>query len=197
MGGIVERVKIGGRDRNGDAVHLSPWTFETPQIRSIVERWCAGRVLNACAGKTRLDYNGPVHRNDRDRDRDVDTHYDVREIDDHLPAEHFETVVFDPPYSAEMADEHYNGTHIGRSWEPRGALANVTAAGGIVLSFGYNSDGFDGWDGWERLATYYIRTPNWSGREICLSVNRKGGSAPVAGDRPALHEQARMEVFDG
>jgi len=193
----VQRIKIGGKDDDGNPVHLSPWTFEVPQIRRLVERWCAGEVLNACAGKTRLDHDGPVHRNDVDRDRDVDTHHDVCEIDDKLGHDRFGTVVFDPPYTAEMADRHYNGHHIGRSWEPRGAIANVTAPGGHVLTFGYNSDGLEGWDGWERIATYYIRTPNWSGADIALAVDRKGGSAPVAGDIPEPTEQATLIETDG
>lgn len=190
----VRRVKIGGKTKDGDPVHLSKWTFEVPQIRAIVEKWLAGRVLNACAGKTALKHDGPIHRNDIDEDRDADTHYDVREIDDNLSRNQFDTVVFDPPFSREMAKRHYDGNHVGKPWEPRGALANVCAPGGHVLSFGYNSDGLEGWDGWERVATYYFRTPNFSGREIALSVDRKGGSAPV--DVPDLTEQATLPVSD-
>lgn len=188
----VERIKIGGRTESGDPIHLSPWTFEVPQIRQTVERWLHGRVLNACAGKNELAHDGPVHRNDIDPDRSADTHHDVREIDDHLGHDQFDTVVFDPPYSKEMADAHYNGNHVGRPWEPRGAIANVTAPGGHVLTLGYNSDGLDGWDGWERVATYYFRTPNWSGHDIALAVDRKGGSAPVAGEVPDPTEQATL-----
>lgn len=188
----VERVKIGGKTEDGDAVHLSPWTFEVPQIRELVEWWLRGEVLNACAGKTKLDHDGAVVRNDIDESRDVDTHYDVRDLDEHFDLDRFDTVVFDPPYTKEMAERHYDGNHIGRTWEPRGAIANVTAPGGHVLTFGYNSDGLEGWDGWERVATYYIRTPNWSGNDIALSVDRKGGSAPVAGEVPELTEQTTL-----
>jgi len=188
----VERIKIGGKTDDGDPVHLSPWTFEVPQIRRLVESWLAGEVLNACAGKTRLSHDGPIVRNDLDPDRDVDTHYDVCTLDEQFAHGRFDTVVFDPPYTAEMADRHYDGHHIGRTWEPRGAIANVTAPGGHVLTFGYNSDGLEGWDGWERMATYYIRTPNWSGNDIVLAVDRKGGSAPVAGDVPEPTEQTRL-----
>jgi hypothetical protein len=51
----VERITIGGTKQDGEPVHLSPWTFEVPQIRSIVEDWLSGEVLNACSGKTKLD----------------------------------------------------------------------------------------------------------------------------------------------
>ncbi|MFA1612088.1 hypothetical protein [Halobellus rubicundus] len=193
----VERIPIGGKTGDGDPVHLSPWTFEVPQIRELVERWLAGEVLNACAGKTKLDHDGPVLRNDIDRDRDVDTHHDVRELDEHFDHGRFDTVVYDPPYTKEMAERHYDGNHVGHPWEPRGAIANVTAPGGHVLTFGYNSDGLDGWEGWERVATYYFRTPNWSGNDIALSVDRKGGSAPVAGEVPELTEQATLVQPDG
>jgi len=188
----VERIKIGGKTEDGEPVHLSPWTFEVPQIREIVEKWLAGEVLNACAGKTKLDHDGPITRNDIDEDRDVDTHVDVREVDEHFDRDRFDTVVYDPPYTAEMAERPYDGYHVGRKWEARGAIANVTAPGGRVLTFGYNSDGLGGWDGWQRVATYYFRTPNWSGYDISLSVDRKGGSAPVAGEVPELTEQTTL-----
>jgi len=32
----VQRIKIGGKDDDGNPVHLSPWTFEVPQIRRLV-----------------------------------------------------------------------------------------------------------------------------------------------------------------
>ena len=102
----VYRIKIGGKTGNGDSVHLSPWTFEVPQIKDIVKKWLYGEVLNACAGKTKLNHDGPVHRNDIDTDRSADTHYDVRKIDEHLENERFDTVVFDPPYTKEMAERH-------------------------------------------------------------------------------------------
>lgn len=193
----AKRIKIGGRTEDGEPVHLSPWTFETPQIREIVERWLAGEVLNACAGKTELEHDGPIHRNDLDEDLDVETHYDVRDLDDHFDRDRFDTVIYDPPYSAEMAERHYDGNHVGRMWEARGAIANVTAPGGHVLTFGYNSDGLDGWEGWERITTYYFRTPNWSGNEIVLSIDRKGGSAPVAGEVPELTQQTTLVQPDG
>jgi len=188
----VRRIKIGGKTGDGDPVYFSPWTFEVPQIRKLVEMWLAGEVLNACAGKTKLDHDGPIHRNDIDEDGDADSHFDVRELDQHLERHRFDTVVYDPPYTAEMADRHYDGNHVGRKWEARGPIADVTASGGHVLTFGYNSDGFDGWDGWERLATYYFRTPNWSGHDIALSVDRKGGSAPVVSETPELTEQTTL-----
>ena len=188
----AERIKIGGKTENGDPVHLSPWTFEVPQIREVVEQWLSGEVLNACAGKAKLDHEGGVIRNDIDERRDAHIHHDVREIDDHLEHNQFETVVYDPPYTREMADRHYNGNHVGRKWEARGSIANVTAPGGHVLTFGYNSDGFDGWEGWERRATYYFRTPNWSGFDIALSVDRKGGSAPVLDGLREPTEQTKL-----
>lgn len=191
---VVERIKIGGKDTNGEPIYLTPWTFEVPQIRQLVESWLEGDVLNACAGKTELRHEGDVIRNDIDEDRDVDTHYDVREIDEYFEYSRFDTVVYDPPYTAEMADNHYDGNHIGHSWEPRGSIANVVADGGVVLSFGYNSDGYDGWVGWERLATYYIRTPCYSGHDIALSVDRKTGAAPELDERVSLTEQTTISA---
>lgn len=169
----VERINIGGRFPDGSPVYLTPWTFEVPQIRDEINEHLSGRILNACAGKTRVEHDGPVVRNDIDPARDADLHVDVRDIDRAVEPESFDTVLFDPPYDADNADKHYNGHHIGRPWEPRDALEAVTAPGGVVVGFGWNSDGFDGYDGWRRERTVYFRTPNMNGADVCMTVDRK------------------------
>jgi hypothetical protein len=155
--------KIGGSEPNGDPAAIGPWTFETSTVRSIVEKYLEGQVLNACAGVTRLPYpREDVHRNDIDPERDADTHFDVECIDDRLPNNHFDAVIFDPPWDQEQADEHYNGHNVGRGpsggiWDAREALANVTAPGGCVISLGWNSVGLESFRGWEREAIHLFQ----------------------------------------
>lgn len=169
----TRRRSIGGRLEDGSPAYLSPWTFEVPQIRDELANWLRGRVLNACAGETRLPYDGPVHRNDADPERPADTHHDVRNLDDRLDADPFDVVVYDPPYSQEHAERHYNDHHVGRDWEARSALEALTTTGGLVVGFAFNSDGFEGYDGWERVETVYFRTPNMSGGDVAMAIDRK------------------------
>lgn len=168
--------EIGGKHPDGTPIALGPWTFEAPQVRRVVEAYLSGRVLNACAGKTRLRHKGEVHRNDIDVDRDADTHHDVTELDDCLEISAWDTVVFDPPFDEEQAEEHYNGHTVGRGpsgglWAARDALARLTAPGGRVLSIGWNSVGLGYKDQFEREAVHLfqrIQKP-----DVVLVVDRK------------------------
>lgn len=167
--------KVGGKHPDGTPIAIGPWTFEAPQVRRVVESYLTGRVLNACAGKTRLDHDD-VHRNDVDPDREADTHHDVRELDQYLPPESFDVVVFDPPWDKEQAEEHYHGHHVGKGGAggmlpARTAIANLTAPGGRVLSFGWNSFGLESFVGWEREAVHlFQRGPGMP--EAILVVDR-------------------------
>lgn len=169
---------IGGKHPDGTPISMGPWTFETPQVRSVVGSYLDGRVLNACAGKTELDHDDEIHRNDVDTQRTADTHFDVTELHERLQSEWggFDTVVFDPPFDGEQAEEHYNGHRIGRGpsggiWQARSALACLTAPGGRVLSIGWNSVGLQHIDGFEREAVHLfqrIQKP-----DVVLVVDRK------------------------
>src|SRR6056297_1529565 len=56
------------------------WTFQSNKIREWVEERLQGRVLNACAGRTKLVHDGEIVRNDIDEERDADLHVDVCEV---------------------------------------------------------------------------------------------------------------------
>ncbi|GGL33964.1 hypothetical protein GCM10009037_16980 [Halarchaeum grantii] len=167
---------IGGRHSDGTPISLGPWTFETPQVRDVVEAYLDGDVLNACAGRTRLSHPS-VHRNDLDERRHADTHHDVRDLDDYLPPESFDVVVFDPPFDADQAAEHYDGRTVGRGpsggiWTARKALARLTRPGGRVLSVGWNSVGLSHRDGFEREAVHLFQRPQKP--DVFLTVDYRG-----------------------
>jgi hypothetical protein len=61
-------------------VRPNKWTFQSTKIRRWVESRLQGRVLNACAGKTKLANDHEIVRNDLDESRDADLHVDVCEI---------------------------------------------------------------------------------------------------------------------
>lgn len=88
------------------------WTFESPVVRNWAESHLDGRVLNACAGKTRLAHDGDIVRNDLDSEIEADTHLDVAELAAHYPAESFDTIVFDPPWSTYQSNLRYDGRHV-------------------------------------------------------------------------------------
>lgn len=167
---------IGGRHPDGTPISLGPWTFECPQVRDVVESYLRGRVLNACAGKTQLRHDGEVHRNDLDDRREADTHHDVTTLDDNLPTGYFETVVFDPPFDPEQADEHYAGHKVGRGpsggiWQARDALATLTSPDGLVLSIGWNSVGLQHKDAFEREAVHLFQRVQKP--DVILTVDRR------------------------
>jgi len=90
----------------------SSTTFEVEPIRNWVLEHMRGRVLNACAGPTKLPHSGEIIRNDIDETIPSDTHVDVARLAAEYPPKSFETVVFDPPWSLYQANMRYDGNHV-------------------------------------------------------------------------------------
>jgi len=88
------------------------WTFEIGAIRDWVEYHCQGRTLNACCGKTQLTHDHEVIRNDINEERDADLHVDVAELSAHFDEGSFDTIVFDPPWSAYQSNLRYDGHNV-------------------------------------------------------------------------------------
>jgi len=126
------------------SVSPNRWTFQSTKIRRWVEARLSGRVLNACAGKTRLAHDGEIVRNDLDADRDADLHVDVCEIANHFEAETFDTIVYDPPFSENQANESYeleDGEAVvaGRDAVAKRQFDELLAPGGRVIQFGFTT----------------------------------------------------------
>lgn len=150
------------------------WTFQDDTVRRWVEERLSGSVLNACAGETQLNYTGPIHRNDVNEDRDADTHYDVKEIDQHLDAS-FDTIVYDPPWSFYQVNDKYEGRGqdvIKQSTKAANAIDELLAAGGTILAFGYTLNMFPNGLNYEmnRAAVFTIPGP---GKDFFGSVHQK------------------------
>lgn len=103
---------------------FSRWTFEDDTIRGWVESHfeSGDRVLNACAGATKLTPppDGEIVRNDANPDRDADYHRDVAELAaiPELEAGEFDVIVFDPPWSLYQANLRYSGEHVTKEGVP-------------------------------------------------------------------------------
>lgn len=148
----VDIHQVGGKHPGGKPIAIGRWTFETPVVRRVVEDNLGDEVLNACAGKTKLSQPGDreIVRNDINPERDADHHYDVCEIDRYFEPNTFDTVVFDPPFDQDQADEHYEGMHASDIGQARAALAPLVRPGGKFIELGWNSHSVSAWSDWTR-----------------------------------------------
>jgi len=120
-------------------VQPNRWTFQSRTIREWIEQRLRGRVLNACAGKTRLAHDHEIVRNDIDEQRDADLHLDVCEIADELEAESFDTIVYDPPFSQYQASRSYDGQDVGNAALAKRQFDLLLRPGGRVIQFGFTT----------------------------------------------------------
>ena len=143
--GTLGAAKDSNRDGWGDlkleyhTVQPNRWTFQSRTIREWIEQRLRGRVLNACAGKTRLAHDHEIVRNDIDEQRDADLHLDVCEIADELEDKTFDTVVYDPPFSSYQASRSYEGRAVGDTALAKRQFHELLAPGGRVIQFGYTT----------------------------------------------------------
>lgn len=185
----VYRWKIGGKEPDGKPTRVGKWTFGTRMVREVVLDHIEGRVLNACAGKTKLSrYKRglDVVRNDINEDRDADHHVDVREIHHHFEDESFDAAVLDPPFDPGRAAKLYEGWH-GSEYAPaREAVGRLVERGGTLVELGWNSTGLaDRNDSekpeWERQAWYVYPQASFKA-DIHLTVDQKVNQSSITDD---------------
>lgn len=165
-------VSNGGRDRNGNAKMLGRWTFEYTPAREFVESSLSGRVLNACAGKTRLSHDGEIIRNDLNPERDADTHHDVAEVAARFEPLSFDTVVFDPPFDEKQAQSKYDGLHAGDVYAALKGFNEIVRPGGKVICFGWNSWGMRSFNAFEREHTQLLQRGPIH-RDVIVTVDKR------------------------
>jgi hypothetical protein len=143
LGAAKDAKKDGDRSEDIEmsywTVQPNRWTFQSDKIRAWVEERLEGRVLNACAGKTVLDHDREIVRNDIDEDRSADLHVDVTEIADHFDRGSFETIVYDPPFSEYQSNESYDGEMVGSDALAKRQFHELLRAGGRVIQFGFTT----------------------------------------------------------
>lgn len=169
----VYRRKVGGKEPDGKPTRIGKWTFATKMVRDVVLDAVHGRVLNACAGETKLEKRGcEFVRNDIDESVDADTHVDVREIHHEHPAESFDSAILDPPFDPGRAAKLYEGWHGQEYCHARDAVAELVRPGGTVVELGWNSYGLGDKDGWERKAHYLFAQASFKG-DVHLTIDEK------------------------
>jgi len=120
------------------------WTFQANGVRRWVEKRLRGRVLNACAGKTKLAHDHEIVRNDIDEARDADLHVDVCDIEAHCEPASFGPVVYDPPFSEFQAVETYDfgdgeAVVAGSDAIAKHQFDTLLEPGGRVIQFGFTT----------------------------------------------------------
>jgi len=152
---VEEVVSNGGTNPDGSKRVVGRWTFEYDPAREFVEDHLQGRVLNACAGKTKLSHSGEIVRNDLNPDRDADLHKDVANIDQYFTPSSFDVIIFDPPFDDEQAEDKYDGLradNVFAAWE---AFEKLSRAKTKVITFGWNSWGMSSFDTIEKKHYYF------------------------------------------
>ena len=126
----------------------SAWTFTIKPIKALLDEYCGeGLWADPFAG-----YNSPAQEtNDLDPEAPVKHHLEAGEFASVLKDNSLDGVLFDPPYSYRQISEHYKA--YGKSATAKDTSYNFyhrvmlkidpkIKEGGVVISFGWNSNGF-------------------------------------------------------
>jgi len=159
------------------------WTFQMPKLRSWMEDRIEGHTLNLFGGVTRL--SGDVMYNDLNPDLPADLRrdaYDLAQWAD-SPAS-FDTVIFDPPYSAFQAVKTYGVKKAQLVTHARDVVEYVLRPGGRVISFGYNSTGMGASRGFEKEALLLVNCGGSHNDYICLAERHIGQAGETQAETP-------------
>lgn len=172
--GDVSKVTTVGDGISVDYFVTKPtrWTFEDDKIRGWLLTQLDGRVLNACAGKTKLNYSGEIVRNDLNPDRDVDYNVDVAEIAEHLDHCSFDTIIYDPPFSLGQSEDKYDSIHVEAESQAKREFHKLLKPNGKVVQFGYTTTCMPGELGYSREAIAIFNTLG-PRNDILGTVDRK------------------------
>lgn len=151
-----------------------------PKVRGWVESKLEGRTLNLFGGVTKLTHPTPgciIFANDINEDLPADLRHDAYDLSKwaHLGG-FFNTVVFDPPYTAFQAVKTY-GRKAQLVTHARDVVEYVLAPGGRVVSLGFNSTGMGANRGFEKESLALVNCGGSHNDYILLSERKLNGSA--------------------
>lgn len=141
-----------------------------PKLRSWIEGRLEGAALNLFGGMVRLEHpNGYVEYNDINPDLPADLRRDAYNLSLWVDRQHaYDTVVFDPPYSAYQAVKTY-GRKAQLVSHARDVVEYVLRPGGRVLSLGFNSTGMSESRGFSKESLLLVNCGGSHNDIICLS----------------------------
>lgn len=154
------------------------WTFTIKPIEELLSRYVGDGIgwADPFSGET----SPAEFTNDIDPNRKAKFHLDAIDFSKQVPV--ITGILFDPPYSLEQCKRSYenvgrkftmkDGQICGRWTELKTELSTKLKVGGIVISFGWNSEGFGKKRGFEIVEILLV--PHGSGHNdtIC-TVERK------------------------
>lgn len=149
------------------------WTFQMPKLKAWVEERIEGETLNLFGGVVRLP-NSTHNDINPDLLRDGDLNLDAYDLAAWLGHEHrYDTVVFDPPYSAHQAIVSYGTKRQQQVSHARDVVEYVLRPGGRVISLGFNSTGMSNSRGFEKEALLLVNCGGSHNDYIILSERHK------------------------
>lgn len=121
-------------------------TFTIKPIRSLIEKYAHGVIVDPFANDNKI----ATITNDLDTAYDTTYHMDATEFLESLPDDSADVVLYDPPYSPRQVAECYK--RLGKTvnmqttqasyWrKQKDEIRRIVRAGGVVISFGWNSNG--------------------------------------------------------
>lgn len=141
------------------------FTFEQPQLKKWVERWCKGKTLNLFAGKTILFCD--EFRVDINKEMKADWYGDAYKFVKTTKMK-FDTIILDPPYNLRKAREKYQGKYIGLFTKLKNILIKIINENGRVISFGYDTTGMGKIRGFEKIAMCVVNHSGDHNDTLCL-----------------------------
>lgn len=148
------------------------YTFQMPKVRKWVESRLEGDVLNLFGGLVR--FPNAVH-NDLDPScrKDGDLSLDACDLAGWVGMESlFDTVIFDPPFSAHQAVVSYGLKRAQKVTHARDVVEWVLRPGGRVISLGFNSTGMSASRGFDKEALALVNCGGSHNDFILLSERR-------------------------
>lgn len=130
----------------------SAWTFTIKPIHELLQQEVgSGMLLKGKWCDPFAGENSPAQiTNDLNPARPTTHHMDAIDFLKSQPAEEYDGVLLDPPYSLRQVSEHYKaagiqptGWHTSAAWQStiKDECARITKIGGKVICFGWNSMG--------------------------------------------------------
>jgi hypothetical protein len=149
------------------------WTFQMPKLRAWVESRIDGRTLNLFGGVTRLA--GDIVYNDLNPDLPADLRRDAYDLSLWTDSGgRFDTVIFDPPYSAFQALKTYGAKKAQLVTHARDVVEYVLRPGGRVISLGFNSTGMGASRGFTKEALALVNCGGSHNDFLILSERHNG-----------------------
>jgi len=114
------------------------YTFEHPRLKTWVEGWCKGKVLNLFAGMIKLRVD--EYRVDLDPLAPADHHGEAYEFVS-TTSMRFDTVILDTPYNLRKSREKYGSRYMGSFTKIKEKIPDILNEAGRVIILGYDTVG--------------------------------------------------------